>query len=614
MKKILLLPIITILFFSSSLAQSVGINNDGSAPNPSAMLDVKHPNKGLLVPRVTLTGTGDVATIPSAATSLLVFNTATSGAGATAVTPGFYYWSGSAWLRLNTGAASGAPWLLTGNAGTVDDGTNFIGTTDNIPFNVKVYNQKAGRIDNTLYNTFWGYQAGNFNTTGNLNTANGGNALYSNTTGGNNTANGFQSLYSNTAGFHNTANGSDALHWNTTGYSNTADGVSALYFNTTGFRNTANGFQSLFSNTTGYHNTAIGDLALASNTEGADNTANGELALASNTTGYSNVAVGVAALYKNTTISNLVAVGDSALFDNTTGIQNTAVGSKALNQNTTGDYNTAFGYNALRGNTTGNVNTAYGVSALQNNTTGGNNTAFGSGALSANTGAYGNTAVGNGALAGNAFGYYNTALGFAAGVGSDALSNTIAIGSNAVVNASNTAQIGDAFITDVYFGNGTAVLHANAVITPSDKRFKYNIKNNVPGLEFIKMLTPVTYYFDEDKLAEFTKTGTINNSFIKPASYTGEKQLHTGFLAQDVEKIANQLGYSFDGVHVPVNNKDHYSLAYSQFIMPLVKSVQEQQQIIEDQNKKIDSQSEQIKKMNERIEALAKAVDALTHK
>src|SRR4030095_14168378 len=157
MKKILLLPILSILFFEFSFAQSVGINNDGSSPNPSAMLDVKHPNKGLLVPRVTLTGTGDVATIPSPATSLLVYNTATNGAGATAVTPGYYYWSGSAWLRLNTGAVSGTPWLLTGNAGTVD-GTNFIGTTDNIPFNIRVNNQKAGRIDNTLGNTFWGYQ------------------------------------------------------------------------------------------------------------------------------------------------------------------------------------------------------------------------------------------------------------------------------------------------------------------------------------------------------------------------------------------------------------------------------------------------------------------------
>ena len=163
MKKIILLPIIAILFFSSSSAQSVGINNDGSAPNPSSMLDVKHPNKGLLVPRVMLTGTGDITTITSPATSLLVYNTATNGAGAAAVTPGYYYWSGTEWLKISTGAGSGSgtAWLLTGNAGTVD-GTNFIGTTDNVPFNVRVNNQKAGRIDHILNNTSLGLSGWKF--------------------------------------------------------------------------------------------------------------------------------------------------------------------------------------------------------------------------------------------------------------------------------------------------------------------------------------------------------------------------------------------------------------------------------------------------------------------
>ena len=122
MKKILLLPIVSILFFDSSFAQSVGINNDGSAPHPSSMLDVKHP-KGLLVPRVILTGTGDITTITSPATSLLVYNTATNGAGVATVTRGYYYWSGSEWLRIGTSAGSSNSWLLTGNAGTVD-GTN----------------------------------------------------------------------------------------------------------------------------------------------------------------------------------------------------------------------------------------------------------------------------------------------------------------------------------------------------------------------------------------------------------------------------------------------------------------------------------------------------------
>ena len=80
-------------------------------------------------------------------------------------------------------------WGLLGSSSTVDN-VNFIGTTNNVPFNIKVNNQKAGRIDPTLINAFFGYRAGALNTTGSQNTANGTEALYSNTTGGGNTATG----------------------------------------------------------------------------------------------------------------------------------------------------------------------------------------------------------------------------------------------------------------------------------------------------------------------------------------------------------------------------------------------------------------------------------------
>src|SRR5688572_26289804 len=235
MKKLLLLPVFTILLFGFSFAQSVGINNDGLAPDASAMLHVRHPNKGLLAPRVALTGTGDISTIPSAATSLLVFNTATNGAGATTVTPGYYYWSGTEWLRISTASGSGltTSWLLTGNAGTVE-GTNFIGTTDNIPFNVRVNNQKAGRIDHLLQNTFWGYRAGDSNTTGDGHTAIGQAALQNNTTGWSNTALGAYALHHNKTGFENTAVGASALISNISGKNNTAIGQAALIENITG--------------------------------------------------------------------------------------------------------------------------------------------------------------------------------------------------------------------------------------------------------------------------------------------------------------------------------------------------------------------------------------------
>ncbi len=63
--------------------------------NPSAMLDVAASNKGVLVPRVSLSSINDISTIVSPATSLLVYNTATVGTPPNNVAPGFYYWNGT---------------------------------------------------------------------------------------------------------------------------------------------------------------------------------------------------------------------------------------------------------------------------------------------------------------------------------------------------------------------------------------------------------------------------------------------------------------------------------------------------------------------------------------
>ena len=99
MKKILLLSLAALSTATFSFGQNVAINADASLPNSSAMLDVKSTSKGMLIPRVALTGTADVTTIPSPATSLMVYNTTAAGSGTTAVVPGYYYWSGS-WVRM----------------------------------------------------------------------------------------------------------------------------------------------------------------------------------------------------------------------------------------------------------------------------------------------------------------------------------------------------------------------------------------------------------------------------------------------------------------------------------------------------------------------------------
>ena len=149
-------------------------------------------------------------------------------------------------------------WSLLGNAGTVDDGTYFIGTTDNIPFNIKVGNVKAGRIDPTQYNAFYGYQSGLNISTGVDNTGIGTNALAFLTTAVNNSALGRSALQNNTTGGNNTATGKSALAANTTGGNNTAVGLNALSTNTTGFGNMAIGYTADVTSTNLSKATAIG--------------------------------------------------------------------------------------------------------------------------------------------------------------------------------------------------------------------------------------------------------------------------------------------------------------------------------------------------------------------
>ena len=55
-----------------------------------------------------------------------------------------------------------------------------------------------------------------------------------------------------------------------------------------------------------------------------------------------------------------------------------------------------------------------------------------------------------------------------------------------------------------------------------------------------------------------------------------------GFIAREVEAAAKEIGYNFSGVDKPKNDKDIYGLRYAEFVVPLVKGMQEQQEMIED--------------------------------
>ncbi|MCC6515964.1 MAG: hypothetical protein IT275_06370 [Chitinophagales bacterium] len=99
MKKILLFTVASFFLGNIAMAQNnVGIGTN--LPDPSAKLDVKATDKGLLIPNVSLTARNVAAPITSPAISLLVYNTNTSGAAPNNVYPGYYYWSGTEWIRM----------------------------------------------------------------------------------------------------------------------------------------------------------------------------------------------------------------------------------------------------------------------------------------------------------------------------------------------------------------------------------------------------------------------------------------------------------------------------------------------------------------------------------
>ncbi len=391
-------------------------------------------------------------------------------------------------------------------------------------------------------NLFAGLYAGNANTyindtTGNWNTFFGSRAGLSNTVGSFNVAVGSEALYTNANSVENTAVGMRALYANTSGDANTGVGRNALYANTTGNSNTAIGVRALSDNVGGFANTAGGRSTMTSNTSGSNNTAFGRSALLTNTTGSNNVAVGVRALYNSTTQSNLVAVGDSALFNNGVGAtisshssSNTAVGSRSLANNSTGSQNTALGYRALLNNTNGIQNTAIGNLA--------------------------NTSTGS-------------------------LTNATAIGNSASVNASNKVRI----------GNGSVTVIEGQVnwSFPSDGRFKINVQENVPGLSFISLLRPVTYNFENKKFQSFLGTPDEELNLSEESYSKADAQIRSGFLAQDVEQACKAIGYSFNGLHVPENEHDNYSISYADFVPSLVKALQEQQEIIINQQNLIEA-------------------------
>jgi hypothetical protein len=94
-------------FISAQTVQKIGVN--AMTIDPNAVLELNSPTKGLLLPRLALVNTGSFAPMASSPTAgMTVYNTTVKSGveGSTEVTPGFYYWDGTQWVRVGDSSSN----------------------------------------------------------------------------------------------------------------------------------------------------------------------------------------------------------------------------------------------------------------------------------------------------------------------------------------------------------------------------------------------------------------------------------------------------------------------------------------------------------------------------
>ncbi len=118
------------MFSSSPAFPQVSINNDGSAPDASAMLEVKSSNRGILFPRMNF------ASRPATpVTGLAIYQLDNN--------PGFYFYDGSAWQKMSLAAYDF--WNPNGNDIYFSAGHVGIGVTAPDSYGLNVQNYIYGK-------------------------------------------------------------------------------------------------------------------------------------------------------------------------------------------------------------------------------------------------------------------------------------------------------------------------------------------------------------------------------------------------------------------------------------------------------------------------------------
>ncbi len=521
-------------------------------------------------------------------------------------------------------ALANAPELPTGSATTnlIAIGPRAMFNNVSARNNYAIGYQALYTMQNGIYNTAFGFESlfstngTGDGTTGSRNAAFGDNTMRFNSTGYNNLAFGRNAGQTNTTGSNNVhlgiasgagdcpvdLNGNIINTFPTSKTDCVAIGTSTLFYTSTN-GHTAVGSESLQYLKRGLNNTAVGYLAgknLEFNVSPTGKvmvtaTGNGTYAVSSGLVTVTQVAHGYTTgdtVKIRFTSGNLNAIStdfiwqlisvtsvDTYTFSVSSSISsgsgNMQVTAKYSGTNSTVqcDFNTAIGYNSLSLATQARTSTAIGAAALS---TGGlsDNTAIGFRALTF--------------LAEDNNQIRNTAVGCRAmefmidGSNCNTVFNSSAIGYQAYVSGNSQVQLGNSATTPYAY---------NALQLRSDLRDKTNIRDTELDIEFINGLRPVqgNWNIREDYMEEYeVQVGVENGEPIiekrlkfNEAEYKLRSKArgrdHNWFIAQEVDALCQSLHVDFAGLHNHSRNGgcDVFSLAYEEFIPPVVKAVQQ---------------------------------------
>ena len=448
------------------------------------------------------------------------------------------------------------------------------------------------------HNTAVGSNAGMSVTTGIQNTLVGSLAGDALTDADNNVALGHTALGADTLGSRGVAVGAGALgsqnFTTATNHYNVAIGYNAGNDITTGINNTLVGGFAGDNLTVAEQNTAVGYGALNTDTLGERTVAIGYLALSTQNfttaTNANNIAIGWEAGRNVTNGQNNVLIGTQAGHDIVGGDNNVAVGNLALDAETEGQNSTAIGRAALGSQNfttaTNTNNVAVGYNAGVSVTTGKDNTLIGGLAADVMTTGDGNTFVGKASAgAGDVTGNNNTALGIASGQQLTSGGNNLLLGHDAGISGSPGGQIDTESNTIVLGDENISSFNCQVALTvASDERDKTDFVDLDLGLEFVKALEPVTYYWDRRSSYGDKEAEDYDLTAQTPDGTHKEEWMDVGFKAQSVQALEEAAGYSVaDKSNLTVSlssDGNQYGLRYEKFVPILVKAIQEQDAII----------------------------------